>query len=282
MTKYCLKIYTAECQKLKKFFSKFSHRVCLTTDTWTSIQNLNYLCLTAHFIDDHWQLQKRILNFCPITSHKGIMIGKAVERCLLDWGIYKVFTITVDNASSNDVGVSYLKTRLASWKGSVLGGDFLHMRCCAHILSLIVKEGLKEMDDSIFRIRSAVKYVRSSPARLQRFKACVEKEKIASKSHLVLDVETRWNSTYLMLEAALKFQKAFELLALEDSKYADELTSGDRSRGLPTSTDWEYAHYLLPFLQVFYDATLRVSGSLYVTGNAYMREIFGVGLKIST
>ncbi|OMO76733.1 putative Zinc finger, BED-type [Corchorus olitorius] len=31
-----------------------------------------------------------------------------------------------------------------------------------------VKEGLKDLDDSIFRIRSAVKYVRSSPARLQR------------------------------------------------------------------------------------------------------------------
>ncbi|XP_031264918.1 zinc finger BED domain-containing protein RICESLEEPER 2-like [Pistacia vera] len=138
------------------------------------------------------------------------------------------------------------------------------------------------MDESIFRIRLVVRYVRSSPARLQRFKWYVEKEKIGSKSHLILDVETRWNSTYLMLEAALKFQKAFELLALEDSKYADELTSSDRSRGLPMSTDWEYAHYLLSFLKVFYDATLRVSGSLYVTSNAYMREIIGVRLKIST
>jgi len=48
------------------------------------------------------------------------------------------------------------------------------MRCCAHILSLIVKDGLKEIRDSISKIWSAVKYAKSSPARFARFKACVE------------------------------------------------------------------------------------------------------------
>ncbi|XP_031281680.1 zinc finger BED domain-containing protein RICESLEEPER 2-like [Pistacia vera] len=137
------------------------------------------------------------------------------------------------------------------------------------------------MEDSIFQIHLAVRYVRSSPARLQKFKECVTKEKIESKAQLVLDVETRWNSTYLMLEVTIKFQKAFELLEIEDSKYSDELSSGERFRGLPTCIDWEYARYFLPFLKVFYDTTLRVSGSLYVTSNAYMQDIFGIGLKIS-
>ena len=27
-------------------------RVCLTMDTWTSIQNRNYMCLTMHYIDN--------------------------------------------------------------------------------------------------------------------------------------------------------------------------------------------------------------------------------------
>ena len=72
VTRDCLKIYYDEKQKLKNYFSKYSHSVCLTTDTWTSCQNLNYMCLTAHFIDDDWKLNKRILNFCPITSHKGL------------------------------------------------------------------------------------------------------------------------------------------------------------------------------------------------------------------
>ncbi|XP_031268671.1 zinc finger BED domain-containing protein RICESLEEPER 1-like [Pistacia vera] len=137
------------------------------------------------------------------------------------------------------------------------------------------------MDDSIFRTRVAVRYVRSSPTRLMRFKECMEKEKIESKNHLVLDIETRWNPTYLMLDAAIKFQKAFDLLEIDYSKYKDELSSGHKSRGLPTYSDWEYARYLLPFLKIFYDATVCVFDSFYVTGNEYMREIYDIGMKIS-
>ena len=191
--------------KLKKYFKKMSSRICLTTDTWTCIQNLSYMCLTAHFIDDDWKMHKRIIAFCPIAGHSEEVIGMALERCLLNWGIDRVFTVTVDNAPSNDLGLQYLKRRLNSWKGSVLGGKHLHVRCAAHILNLVVKDGLCEINDSIVRIRHAVKYVRSSPSRNQKFKHCVEKEKIDSESLLCLDVETRWNSTYLMLEAALKF-----------------------------------------------------------------------------
>ncbi|KAL0376138.1 UNVERIFIED_CONTAM: putative AC transposase [Sesamum calycinum] len=69
-------------------------------------------------------------------------VGLDVEKCLLDWGIDKVFTVTVDNASSNDDGLRNKEEHLA-----------------------------------ISRIRGAI----------------------------------RWNSTYLMLEAAtcLKTQRAF-------------------------------------------------------------------------
>ncbi|KAG8489788.1 hypothetical protein CXB51_017955 [Gossypium anomalum] len=35
-------------------------------------------------------------------SHKGESIGIVIEKCLLNWGIDKLFTVTVDNASSND------------------------------------------------------------------------------------------------------------------------------------------------------------------------------------
>jgi len=38
-------------------------------------------------------------------------IGKSVEQCLLEWGTEKVLTVTVDNATANDVGIQYLKKR---------------------------------------------------------------------------------------------------------------------------------------------------------------------------
>ncbi|KAK3231820.1 hypothetical protein Dsin_003701 [Dipteronia sinensis] len=57
------KLYVEERMKLKKYFKSSQVRVCLTTDTWTSIQNINYMVVTAHFINYDWLLQKRILSF---------------------------------------------------------------------------------------------------------------------------------------------------------------------------------------------------------------------------
>ena len=53
--------YESEKKMLKSMLK--GQRFCLTTDTWTSVQNLNYMCLTGHFIDADWKLQKKILSF---------------------------------------------------------------------------------------------------------------------------------------------------------------------------------------------------------------------------
>ena len=71
--------------------------------------------------------------------------------------------------------------------------------CCAHILNLIVSSGLKRIDNSILRIRVAVKHIKSSSSRFIKFKECVEKQNIEYKGHIYLVVETMWNSIYLML-----------------------------------------------------------------------------------
>jgi hypothetical protein len=69
MMRDCFKFFMSEKEKLRGMFLTSSVRVCLTTDCWTSIQNLNYMCITAHFIDNKWNLHKRILNFCLIPNH---------------------------------------------------------------------------------------------------------------------------------------------------------------------------------------------------------------------
>lgn len=275
VTRDCYTLFIIERKKLFNVFQNLSSRVCLTTDTWTSLQNINYMCLTAHFIDDNWCLHKRIINFCPIVGHSGVLIGRAVEKCLVEWGLKNILTMTVDNASSNDVAVQHLKKILNHWDCGVLKGDFLHMRCSAHILNLVVKDGLNDVSCSIKKVRALVKYVRSSPARLIKFKSCVEEEKIESKSLVSMDVDTRWNSTFLMLESAVKFRKAFSRLILKDSTCEKELKRCEG--GLINDVDWVNVTSLLPFLKIFYDATLRFSGSRYVTCNAYMHEILGIG-----
>nr|KAJ0200761.1 hypothetical protein LSAT_V11C600328200 [Lactuca sativa] len=85
------------------------------------------------------------------------------------------------------------------------------------------------------------------------------------------------NSTYSMLESAIKFQDAFDLLEEQDSKYRSELLS---LKGLPNEKDYEHVRYMLPLLRGFYTYTLYISGSLYVTNNNYFHEVFGIGAMI--
>ena len=85
----------------------------------------------------------------------------------------------MDNASANEKAIDYLK-KLGNWsrESLVLNGLYLHVRCSAHIINLIVKDGLDVVKTSIDSIRNAVRYVRSSPSRLQKFKACIDTKKI--------------------------------------------------------------------------------------------------------
>jgi len=56
LQKNCLKLYEEEKLRLSAFLSK---RVCITTDTWTSLQNINYMCVTVSFIDSNWAMHKK-------------------------------------------------------------------------------------------------------------------------------------------------------------------------------------------------------------------------------
>jgi hypothetical protein len=140
-----------------------------------------------------------------------------------EWGIGSIFTITVDNVFSNDTALEYLRKRSAHKSGPILENQFMHVRCCAHILNLIMYERLKEVDESIMKVRSVVKYVKSSLARFESFKICLEREKTNFKGLLCMDVPTRWNPTFKMLEGAKKCQSAFGLMEEFDGYYVSAL-----------------------------------------------------------
>ncbi|CAN6253636.1 unnamed protein product [Urochloa humidicola] len=271
-TRYVVVAYNTEKEKLKRFFKKSCERVCLTTDTWTYSQQQSYMCVTAHFIDEQWQLQKRIIGFFIVKGHKADDIGKNIERCLVDWGLEKVFTITVDNASPNNGAITYIAKVSNKAKTSILEGKLLHMRCAAHIVNLIVQDGLKELDTSVMRVRAAVKFIKSSPSRIGRSKKCAELEKVNTKAFLFLDVVTRWNSTYKMLVAAVAYEKVFERYADDDPYYAHDL-NGEKQPGVPDSDDWANAAKMADFLKNFHKLTLHVSVTLCPTAHIFFHEV---------
>ena len=81
-------------------------------------------------------------------------IGREVVRFVERVGIEKrVFTITLDKVSYNDTLVSHLKRHPSFRPYLPYGGEFFHVRCGAHILNLIVQDGLKVINEVVYNLR---------------------------------------------------------------------------------------------------------------------------------
>lgn len=94
--------------KLNNFFSQHWHKIYLTTNTWNSLQSMTYMSLMEHFIDNGWKLRKKVINFCQVLSHMGKNLAKTIEDCLSSWGLTRIISSKVDNATQNNKAIKYL------------------------------------------------------------------------------------------------------------------------------------------------------------------------------
>ncbi|XP_010556070.1 PREDICTED: zinc finger BED domain-containing protein RICESLEEPER 1-like [Tarenaya hassleriana] len=161
---------------------------------------------------------------------------------------------------------SILKDQLCLQNGLLCDGKFFHVRCCAHILNLIVEEGLKVVDSALYKIRESVKYVKWSGGKMNMFKDCCEQVGVDSGTGLLLDVSTRWNSTYMMLKIAIKYERAFNSLQLLDRNYKYN----------PSTQEWQRGIKICEFLEPFYEITNLFSGSKYPTSNLYFFQVWRI------
>ncbi|XP_076881755.1 zinc finger BED domain-containing protein RICESLEEPER 2-like [Bidens hawaiensis] len=258
--------FKREKEKMKAIIMESPGRLCLTGDLWTSITTDGYLANTVHYIDKHWVLQKRVLSFSFMPPpHTGVALCEKVFSILGEWGIEKkIFSVTLDNASSNDAFIRLLREQLNTKSPLVYKGAFFHLRCCAHILNLIVQDGLKGIDDCVYKVRESIKYVKGSQQRREKFLECVELCSIKKQKGLRQDVVTRWNSTFLMLDGALYYRRAFSHLELSDSNYKE----------CPVALEWDRIENICSFLEVFYEVTNVFSGTKYPTANLYYPHVF--------
>ena len=94
--------------------------------------------------------------------------------------IDKVFSITLDTASSNAKAIETLTPMFAGYLGSNPAPDpsypnkhkytLVHQSCAYRIINLIVKSGLKRFKPYIEDFRTAVNFLNSSNQRIAMFK----------------------------------------------------------------------------------------------------------------
>ncbi|KAJ1383948.1 Ribonuclease H-like superfamily [Sesbania bispinosa] len=151
-----LKLYYDEKFKMMKLLSKNKSRIAITTDMWSSTDpDKHYMAIKAHFVDESWILQSRLLSFIymPIP-HSEDAFSDVIVQCLMDWNLnQKLSTLTVDNCgTSGDIFECVLNK--ISPRSLVLGGQLFHMRCCNHILNLMVEDGLSLISDTIEKVKT--------------------------------------------------------------------------------------------------------------------------------
>jgi hypothetical protein len=120
---------------------------------------------------------------------------------MVEWGMERVMNVIVDIVSANDSGIVYLRRHFNKSTSNIAKGKYLYVRCAAHIVNLIVQDGLKEVNMSIKRVRVVARYIRNGGSRIGKFKEIVIEERVDAKSFLRIDIPTRWNSSFLMLES---------------------------------------------------------------------------------
>ncbi|XP_020534322.1 zinc finger BED domain-containing protein RICESLEEPER 2-like [Jatropha curcas] len=262
----CFSTYEIEKKRIKDLL-KDVDKVNVTTYLWKSVQHISYMVVTCHFVDSNWQLQKQILNLIDIPPrHTGVVICDALHKCIVEWEIEdKVWTITVDSAAYNDVAIRLLKDNLLYKNSLALNGKLFHVRCCAHILNLLVQNGLSEIDDIVQNVRESVKHIVKTESRCLIFSKIAKQFKLPSKK-LILDCGIRWDATYFMLSAALEYKDIFTRYAKGDPSYIY----------LSSAEDWRKVKEVCSFLQEFNEVINIISDTEYPTSNLFLPELYNI------
>ncbi|BET02152.1 hATC [Nesidiocoris tenuis] len=231
---------------VKEKVAKSALSVCITTDCWTSRANESYIAITAHFIDEDYHFKSVLLKCGAFTgSHTSANLSQELETVLDEWNLSEKLIFAVsDNASNITNAIESLH-----WK---------HYGCYAHTLNLIVSKALQEVQALLDKVKKIVSHFRRSPVAQEKLlKYQINNEKTPVPKKLIIDVATRWNSTYYMLKRFLEVEEAIKAtMALLTNK-------------LPTleEAEWKTLKNLVHILSPFEEMTVKMSGQNYLTGS---------------
>lgn len=137
--------------------------------------------------------------YVPHPHTSDVLATILMDQCLFEYNLEnKISSIVMDNCTTNDSMMDILLGKFET-NSLILGGKFLHVRCSAHILNLIVKDGLDVIGNGIERIRDCIAFWVATPKRYEKFEDLARFLKIQSTTKIHLDCKTRWNSIYLCL-----------------------------------------------------------------------------------
>ncbi|KAK3887901.1 hypothetical protein Pcinc_008051 [Petrolisthes cinctipes] len=186
--------YHEVVQQVKNELREIPH-ISLTTDIWTSRQTRGFLTVTAHYICANWNMKSAVLETARIKKdHTAENIAEELTRILKQWDILdKVYCIVTDNGANIVAAVNkYMQAK--------------HLPCFAHTLNLVVQDAIKNTNEIKCvqeKIKRLVSFFHHSVKAMDKLSEMQEQNEVQKKK-LIIDVDTRWNSTYYMMERFLE------------------------------------------------------------------------------
>lgn len=127
------------------------------------------------------------------------------------------------------------------------------MMCCAHILNLIVKDGLDIIGYAIEKVLDVVAFWTNTLTRIVKFEDAYRYYKIGGGKKLELHCKTRWNSTYQM--TAIMYKDLFTRLRKNSKGKVEKFAS-------PTLHEWQIAKEICDRLALFSRTIEAFSGRI--------------------
>ena len=181
------KMYDEQKLKLQTILDGVPN-IALTSDIWTSNQSQRYITITAHMLTHDWRPKSFVLQTRQMNhAHTGVNISDELKQCTTEWNIDdKIIAIATDNAAA-------LAVQLCGWR---------RIPCLAHTINLVVKAAILACDAEVEvqkKVKCIVSYFHRSVKASDELKK-VQSQISVPEHKLLQEVETRWNSTFYMLE----------------------------------------------------------------------------------
>lgn len=205
--------YREEKEKLRRQFDKVSSFSLILNFLTDCGKKSKYCSFTLQFIEDDLKLKKKIIAIKNVeNNYIEETLVEIVKDVLLEWNIdKKLATITVESSSANDEMVDILE-RWLGYQGNCHPFRYriFHIPCITHLINLLVKDGLDEIDYILHKIRKAIKYMSETTIAKQKFEEVAKKLNLGGKDITPEGVPVRWDSTVFMLQIALELRRQGE------------------------------------------------------------------------
>jgi len=166
----------------------------ITTDMWTSTSNQGYITVTGHYIKD-WCLKPVAIATRMMTErHTGAHLACKLDAIFEEFCIDSVVAIVTDNA--------------ANMVSCCAEAKLARIACFAHTLQLGITEGLQlgTISHAVATGKRVVTHFSQSVVATDALLEHQRRMGTTKPVRLVKDVQTRWNSVFLMIKRMIQLR----------------------------------------------------------------------------